>query len=186
MPVLGIEINDAAITGVGEAGVVFSEPGYAFVDGTRSLFGVEALATARLKPRQVNNRYWRELSESALPGSSGQYETFADLAQTQLERLWSACADDLTEVLFAVPGYWASEQLGLLLGIAEELGIPARGLVNCAVAATRRHYPERELFHIEGSLHEIGLTRMSQDGAAGLADADGGNEAPAEALQATR
>ncbi len=170
MPVLGIEINDAAITGVGEAGVVFSEPGYAFVDGTRSLFGVEALATARLNPRQVNNRYWRELSESALPGSSGQYETFADLAQTQLERLWSACADDLTDVLFAVPGYWVAEQLGLLLGIAEELGIPARGLVNCAVAATRRHYPERELFHIEGSLHEIGLTRMSQDGAAGLAE----------------
>ena len=170
MPVLGIEFNDAAITGVGEAGVVFSEPGYALVDGARSLFGVEALATARLNPHQVNNRYWRELSESALPDSSSQCETFADLAQSQLERLWSACANDLTEVLFAVPGYWVSEQLGLLLGIAEELGIPTRGLVNCAVAATRRHYPDRELFHIEGSLHEIGVTRMSQDGAAGLAE----------------
>ncbi len=169
MPVLGIELNDASITGVSEAGVVFSEPGYALIDGARSLFGVEALATARLNPHQINNRYWWKLSESALPNSSSQHETFADLAQSQLERLWSACANDLTEVLFAVPGYWVSEQLGLLLGIAEELGIPTRGLVNCAVAATRRHYPERELFHIEGSLHEIGVTRMSQDGAAGLA-----------------
>ena len=152
MPVLGIEINDAAITGVGEAGVVFSEPGYAFVDGTRSLFGVEALATARLNPRQVNNRYWRELSESALPGSSGQYETFADLAQTQLERLWSACADDLTEVLFAVPGYWVAEQLGLLLGIAEELGIPARGLVNCVSRSGRQ-----EASHVGGRYEAMPL-----------------------------
>ena len=183
MPVLGIEFNDAAITGVGEAGVVFSEPGYAFVDGTQNLFGVEALATARLNPRQVNNRYWHELSESALPSSGSQYETFADLAQTQLEQLWSACANDLTEVLFAVPGYWASEQLGLLLGIAEELGIPARGLVNCAVAATRRHYAERELFHIEGSLHEIGLTRISQDGAAGFAERYAVKELGIESLE---
>jgi len=185
MSVLGIEFNDASITGVSEAGVVFSEPGYALIDGARSLFGVEALATARLNPRQINNRYWWKLSESALPNSSSQHETFADLAQSQLERLWSACANDLTEVLFAVPGYWVSEQLGLLLGIAEELGIPTRGLVNCAVAATRRHYPERELFHIEGSLHEIGVTRMSQDGAAGLAERYAVKELGIESLERT-
>jgi hypothetical protein len=51
MPVLGIEFNDAAITGVGEAGVVFSEPGYAFVDGAQNLFGVEA------RPRIIDRQH---------------------------------------------------------------------------------------------------------------------------------
>ena len=49
----------------------------------------------------------------------------------------------------------------------------------------RRHYPERELFHIEGSLHEIGVTRMSQDGAAGLAERYAVKELGIESLERT-
>ena len=46
-----------------------------------------------------------------------------------------------------VPGYWSTEQLGLLLGIAGELRIPVAGLLDSAVGATRSHYQGREFFH---------------------------------------
>ena len=70
---------------------------------------------------------------------------------------WKPCGasapDGCSGVSFAVPGYWSPAQLGLLLGIAQELSIPVLGFVDAAVASARREYPGRELILLEASLH---------------------------------
>jgi len=58
------------------------------------------------------------------------------------------------------------ESLGLLLGIATELGIPVVAMVDAAVCATRRHYEHAVPVHIDISLHSSLLTRLMQEGQA--------------------
>ena len=61
-----------------------------------------------------------------------------------------------------------SESLGLFLGIANEIGIPVVGLVDAAVAATRREYRGAVPVHVDMSLHSTSLSRMAQGGQAQL------------------
>ena len=58
------------------------------------------------------------------------------------------------------------DNLGLFLGIANELGVPVAGLVDAAVAATRREYQGAVPVHVDLSLHSAMLTRISQTGQA--------------------
>ena len=62
MAILAIELNDAAIVGVGPDGLAIGKPGYvpgyaALVDG-RVLFGREAWHQSRLHPRSTTNRFF--------------------------------------------------------------------------------------------------------------------------------
>jgi hypothetical protein len=163
MALFAIELNDAAITVAGPEGVVAGVPGYAAVVDSRTVFGLEAWQQSRLHPRSVANRFWREFSDESLPRPLGPFQTSADLAHAQLETLLAALPVRPAEVLFAVPPCWQTAQLGLLLGLAEELALPVRGLVDIAVAATRCEYPDHRLLHLDASLHDVTATRLSQD-----------------------
>ncbi len=173
MRLLGLELNDASLTAVEDGGVLFAEPGYAVLTGDLAVFGLEARRRARLHPRATYNRFWRTLDDAALPRPLNGFATVLDLAQAQLRQLWAGCGATVDGVVLAVPGYWDTGTLGLLLGLAQDLEIPVVGLADAAVASTRHAYPGRELLHLEASLHDIVVSRMSQaEGSIGLGQRD--------------
>ena len=164
MATLAIELNDAEIRVVLGDAVVAVEPGYALLDGESLVTGIEAYRAARLKPRQIFDRFWVDLSQAPLPRPHARAASLADLAFAQLSSLWSRFGQGVDEVVFVVPGSYRRDQLGLLLGMADACGIPARGLVDAAVASSRQHYPGRALAHIDAGLHGTVLTLLGQNG----------------------
>jgi hypothetical protein len=118
MGAVAIEINDFAVTVANEAGVLAVEPGYARVDSGRIVTGDQARARARLQPRQTSSRFWSALSMEPGSASADIAKSSAELAYAQLESLWQR-AGGPSDVVLVVPGGYRSEQLGLLLGLAQ-------------------------------------------------------------------
>jgi hypothetical protein len=144
------------------------EPGFALLEDDHLVTGRAAWAVASLKPRRIQNRFWANLTTDPLPDRRFAHLTAADLVSKQLESLWKHAAQPGDKLVLAVPPYMNAENLGLLLGIAMDIGIPVVGMVDAAVAATRREYVNAVPVHIDLSLHTAMLTRMSQDGQAQL------------------
>ncbi len=161
MRTLAIEINDAGLVVADRDAVLAIEPGYALAENGRITTGAEAHGQARLKPRHVSNRYWASLSLE--PGSAGIGDlNAAELAYRQLDALWKRFGDGAAGVVLVVPGSYTREQLGLLLGIAEECGMPVAALVDAAVAAANRPYPGRRVVHVDAGLHRVSVTAVEQ------------------------
>jgi hypothetical protein len=162
MSTLAIDINDANLIVADETGVLATEPGYAVVGRDGVLTGEEAYAQARLRPRETSNRYWQELSlEENSAGLDGVANT-AQLAFAQLESLWKRFGGSGHDAVLVVPDHYSREQLGLLLGLAVECGMPVRSLVNSAVAASPRPYPGQQLIFLDASLHRVSATMLDQ------------------------
>ncbi|HLT92163.1 MAG TPA: FHA domain-containing protein [Woeseiaceae bacterium] len=158
---LAAHVNDAGITLLAADRILYREPGFAFLDGERLTTGNEAYAHARVHPRSIQHRYWRDLSADPLPDRRFAHLSPADLVSRQLEQMW-AVAGGATELVFAVPAWMSQEQLGLLLGIAAELGLPVSAMVEAAVAATRREYVNAVPVHVDIGLHAATLSRLAQ------------------------
>ncbi|MEE8237205.1 MAG: hypothetical protein V3S67_02720, partial [Gammaproteobacteria bacterium] len=162
MSTLAFDINDADLIVADASGVLAAEPGYALVADGEILTGNDAYAQARLRPRDSNNRYWENLSlEEGSAGLEGVDHT-AQLAYAQLEDLWKRYGGEGTDALLVVPDHYSREQLGLLLGLAQECGIPVRSLVNTAVAASARPYPGQQLIYLDAGLHRVSATTLEQ------------------------
>jgi hypothetical protein len=160
---IAIEINDAGLTLAAAGKILAVEPGYALVDGKRIVTGSPAHAAARLRPRYVSNRYWANLSLE--PGSAGiaGVQNTAELAYAQLRDLWTRFKSASADALLVVPGFYDKTTLGILLGLAQECGVPVRGMLDAAAAASARPYPGRQLVYVDASLHRMSVTRLSQD-----------------------
>ena len=89
-------------------------------------------------------------------------KSHADLAGAHLAHIWDRTRTDVDRVIFAVPGSFGKEQLGLLLEIARELSIPMSGMIDAALAATPCPYPGRTLLHLDVQLHRMVLTHLEQ------------------------
>jgi hypothetical protein len=179
MTIIGVELNDAAVSAVGGENILFSESGHVISSaavgisasgGEELLFGLDAKKFSRIFPQYGHNRFWRDFSATPLSQPVGPCLSSADLVHAQLERLWAQCGSGVDGVVFAVPAGWSTDQLGLLLGIAEEENIPVRGLVDSAVAATRQEYCGGELLNLELGLHSVTISRMRQDGRVSIGD----------------
>ena len=162
MPARAIEINDAGLVVADATGILAVEPGYALVEKGRITTGSQAYGQARLKPRQVSNSFWTNLSlEDGSAGVEGVPNS-AELAYEQLGALWSKFAASTDDVLLVVPGHYGPAELGLLLGLAEECAVPVRAMVDAAVAASHRPYPGRELLYVDAGLHRVSVTALAQ------------------------
>ena len=166
MGAVAIEINDSGLAVANESGVLALEPGFARIEGGRIVTGEQARARARLQPRQTSSRFWSALSMD--PGSAGSdiANSAAELAFAQLESLWQRFGSGATDVVLVVPGGYRTEQLGLLLGLAQECGMPVRALVDVAAAASVRPYPKRQLMYLDASLYRVSLSLLEQNGEA--------------------
>lgn len=160
---LAAHLNDAGITLLDGERILYREPGFAFLDNDRLATGIEALANARIHPRRIQHRFWKDLDAEPLADRRFSHLSPADLASRQLEQMWSAAAG-ASELVLAVPAYLEAGDLGLLLGIAGELELPVVAMVDAAVAATRREYRNAVPVHVDLGLHAAMLTRLSQHG----------------------
>ncbi len=162
MRTLAIEVNDAGIAIADATGVLAVEPGCAVVERGRIITGTEAVAKARLKPRQASNRYWNALSME--PGSAGSEipNSAAEVAFAQLDGLWKRHGEGASDAVLVVPGSYRGEQLGLVLGLAQEAGIQVRALVDTAAAASVRPYPGHQLLYIDAGLYRVAATLVEQ------------------------
>ncbi len=168
MALLALHINDASISVSTANGMLYREPGFALLDDGSVITGEAARRQSRLRPREIQNTYWSGLSTDAIGDRRFSHLTTADLVSHQLEQAWNSASSAGDRVVVAVPPTMQSEQLSLLLGIAEELSIPVAGMVDAAVAATRREYQNAVPVHIDLSLHTTMLTRLLQPSATQL------------------
>ncbi len=166
MTALAIDINDAGLVVANDAGVLAVEPGFASIEGGKIVTGEAARARARRHPRQSSSRFWSALGGDATVLGADLGHSAAELAHAQLQALWARVGSGVTDVLLVVPGAYRSDQLGLLLGLAQECGMPVRAFVDNAIAASVRPYPERQLVYVDASLYRTSVTLIEQNGEA--------------------
>lgn len=160
---IAVELNDTGLllarSGADGQPVVEGEPspGYAVLHAGRVLVGAEAAQRHRLAPLHAQNRYWHALGLEALPWSTGDVATAADLAHAHLASVLAQCTRG-AELLLAVPPGYTREQLGLLVGIANECGVVARGLVDAGLAALATVAPSPCMLNLDLQLHQASAT----------------------------
>jgi hypothetical protein len=159
---LAIEFNDAGLLVADAERVISSEPGYALVGPEGVVTGDAALRAARLRPAQVSNRHWYELGADMRIGATAGMP-HAEIAYRQLAAMWAQSGQPDAEAVFVVPGHYGAEQLGLLLGLAEECGIAVRTMVDVAVASSTRAQPDHDLYYLDAGLHHVLLVHVEQE-----------------------
>jgi hypothetical protein len=136
-------------------------PGYALLAGQQYKFGREARASARLEPRNINTRYWWQLSTEPLQPALGPARHTGDLVHAHLQQLHRE-AGKPDEMLLAVSGSMQRDQLALLLGIVQQCPFDAVGLVHRSVALGSLYGGAGRLFHLEVQLHQALLTELAE------------------------
>ena len=170
MPLLGLELNDTGILAAGgepaqlldvESGEKES-PGFALAHNDQLILGKDAHDSARLHPRLYTNRFWDELSAEQIKQPALEGKTNAELAYLHLSKIWDSLKGYGDEIVLAVPGFFSHKQLGLILGITNELSMPVKGFAATAIAASPEPYPEHLLFYLDIHLHRLEITFLEQ------------------------
>ena len=143
--------------------IVQEAPGVALLENEKTLTGAEAASRVRLKPLLAQTNYWRALSTMPLTRPSRLAQTTADLAFAQAESMLRP-HNDGEGILLAIPAGYSREQLGLLLGVINESGVPVAGLVDAALAACSLENAPPRVLHLELELHQALLTVLEYSG----------------------
>ena len=152
-----IEFNDVSLQ-VGDAGgIVAASPGFALLEDGEVILGAAAERRHRIDPTSSYDKFWHELNMAPLH-VCGRIRHHADLAYSQLLELAREAAIE-DEVLFAVPGHYTNQQLGLLLGFANQCPFEVGGMVDAALAAALGTSRE-QIVHVGLHLHQVLLTRL--------------------------
>jgi hypothetical protein len=160
---VSIELVDAGLQIMSSRGQLSRpSPGLAVVDGPELAVGVDAESIARLKPRRLHSRFWQELGTTPLGRPFPGFLRTADLAHAHLKTVWDAEGAGAEEVFVAVPGTFTEEQLALFLGIARDLAVPVRGLIDSAVAAVSDREVTPHCLHLDLHLHRAVLTVLER------------------------
>jgi hypothetical protein len=158
-----LELNDTGIAVHDGQRSLVESPGYALLDATTLIVGNEAYHNARLDPGHLNNRFWDQLSLDPLPKPTSLARHHADIAYTHLAQIWDQIRSETEVVIMAVPGSFDRQQLGLLLGMANECRMPVTGLIDTAVAASSKTLNSSErLLHLDIHLHRFVLTELER------------------------
>jgi len=157
-------INDAGIQLTVDNELVRTSPGVAVLNNNSLLTGEEASKNVKLLPRWTNNRFWSQLNTNPLPNSTEQVRHHADIAFAHLEDLWLPVSKEVSDVILIVPGYYRNTDLGLLLGIAHECGMPVKGIVDQSVIAASNLPLRSNIIHLDVHLHSFTLTQISNQG----------------------
>jgi hypothetical protein len=172
MSLIGIELCDAGIMAAGSAseklleidGQALESPGFALPQKEGLLVGNAAESKAHLFPRQIIHNFWDHLNTDPLE-QPGNYlpQSTAEIAYDHLDRIWQQIQEFGKDIILAVPGFYNRQQLGLILGIANELSIPVRGFVPLALAASPGAQPGKMMLHLDIHLHRLEVTYVKQE-----------------------
>ena len=171
MTIIGLELNDSGILAAGGSpprlldldGQVQESPGFALPQNKGLLVGKTAENKAHLFPRQILNHFWDQLNTEKL-AQSGKYapHNHAEIVYRHLSLIWQQLQPHVDEIVMTVPSFYDREQLGLLLGIAQELGMPVKGFMPQALAASSYVSPEKMLLYLDIHLHRVEVTYLEQ------------------------
>ena len=153
-----LDLNDSNLQ-LWHQDALVQSPGYALLQGKEYLFGTPARAAARLQPRDINTRFWWQLSTEMLQPALGPARHTGDLVHAHLKQL-HAQANQPAELLLAVSGSMQHDQLALLLGIMQQCPFDAVGLVNRSVALGSLYSRGGRLFHLEIQLHQAVISEL--------------------------
>jgi hypothetical protein len=161
---LAIEVNDVGLVALaaGASRPLPASQGVALFDGERVLLGTEAADQARLRPLGIQDTFWDRLDTSPAGVPFPRDVRHADLAHAQLAALRAEAGRGISEVFLAVPGFYTTAALGLLLGVARAAGLPVVGLVDAAVAAASLGHPGETLLHLDLTRHRAVATAIAQ------------------------
>jgi hypothetical protein len=158
---VSLELVDAGLQFLSSRGKLSRpNPGLALIDGRALEVGLDAECNARLNPRRLHSRFWQDLGTAPLGRPFPKYLRTADLAHAHLKAVWEAAGGNAGEIVVAVPGVYSDDQLALLLGIARDLAIPVRGLIDAAVAAAADRELPPSVLHLDLHLHRAVLTEL--------------------------
>jgi hypothetical protein len=147
-----LDTRDAQVC-LWQDGSVVRSPGFVLLDGGEYSFGDSALAQARLRPRDINNRFWWQLGTQPLNPALGTARHTADLAHAHLQALHREAGAPPAMAL-AVPDSMPHEQLSLLLGIVQACDFSAVGLVSRSVLLASGSGVNERCLHVELQLHQ--------------------------------
>ncbi|MEZ5276329.1 MAG: hypothetical protein R3F07_08115 [Opitutaceae bacterium] len=190
MRTVGLEFNDAGVLAAVHDGqevrnldlnaspVRQGWPAFVLREAEGLVFGQPAEDRCMELPRQVSSVFLEELSH----GSSGlggvrQSPSFSELAYYFLRDLWGRVlgqSGDVDRVTLAVPpayletAYGRDEKIGLILGMAGDLGIPLVSLTDIALASLSRSLNplppvSLPIIHIELLLHSTQFTLLRRE-----------------------
>lgn len=170
MSLMTLELSDAGILAAGGQppkllgvdGLETESPGFAIQNKKELLVGQSAERQARLHPQKVQHRFWGQLSTDPLKKPGRSAETHAEIAFAHLAQVWENIKPHGNEVMIAIPSFFNRHQLGLLLGMTQELSIPVKGLMPQAVAAVPHPYPGSHLLFLDVHLHHTEVTVLAQ------------------------
>ena len=159
-----LEINDADLTLYREHEVLHRSPGIAVVLGKEICFGADALRLSRIHPRQTNLQYFTRLNGEPLATPGERARNHADLVYLHLQVFKPMIEAEGGQVLLAVPGILTADQLGVLLGVLQEVGIGVRGFVDSAVAAVTTQEAPGEAFCVDVMMQRAVVTALQVNG----------------------
>jgi len=181
MTLIGLELNDAGIMAAAGKpakllevdGSATESPGFALPRKGHLTVGRNAEKKARLFPRQILNRFWDPLNTEPLEQSGSHApQNHAEIAFHHLARIWEHIQNHGDETVIAVPNFFDRNQLGLILGIAQELSMPVKGFAPLALAASSTAYPRKLLLHIDIHLHRIDINYLKQGDRLSIQDSE--------------
>jgi hypothetical protein len=171
MSLIGLEISDAGIIAAAGPpdrlleldGPATESPGFALPQKKRLLVGKKAAGKAHLFPHQILDRFWDQLDTEPLE-QPAKYapRNHAEIVYQHLSRIWQVIQKQGDEIVLVVPGFYNRQQLGLILGIAQELSMNVKGFVPMALAVSSAAFPDKMLMHLDIHLHRIEVTYLKQ------------------------
>lgn len=157
-----IDLNDHELRLWHGGNILTRSPASAIVKGNEIQVGRSAYEQAQLQPREYHNKFWYQLGQAALRKPSRLARHNADLAFRHLEHIHQSSGSH-KKVIFLVAGGYSKEQLALLLGIADALGIETLALVDSAVACAAACAGPGHYYHIELQLHRAVVSELLID-----------------------
>lgn len=158
-----LHINDNNLV-LDSAGQHTVSQGYVWLKDDQVLFDLgdndSPVSHCRLSPQQINNRYWLQCEQSAIPTNDAGMRHAADLVWQHLNQLREQ--KNLTDLVLVVPSHYRESNLQLLLGIAKASQLQIKGLVNKAVVALHdRVHANGEYWHLDVQLHQTVCSRIN-------------------------
>lgn len=153
-----LEINDYELTLYQNGERLYHAPAMAIVREPELSFGEAARREFRLFPRQANQQYFAKLNAEPLSQPIRAAANHADLVYLHLKELQQLSDNEL---VLAVPGNLNADQLGVLLGIAQEAGFQIRGFVDSAVAALSEVPAPESVVHLDVHLQHAVITQLT-------------------------
>lgn len=155
-----LEVNDSELALYRDETLEYHAPAIAVVRQGQILFGDPALRLSRIHPRETNQHYFARLNADPLPHPVAGANNHADLVYLHLQELQHIVHQNPADVVLAVAGILSSDQLAVLLGIAQECGLKIGGFVDSAVVAASTYVLPASVYHIDTHLQRTCITRL--------------------------